>query len=239
MNNYDSNYNTNLDSNMNTNVPNNNQRNSFLKKVFFIALALFFVGLFFQFMHWPFAGQLKVISIGQFSVLLVLHLIDARNKTNRINFLAFAIIDASFVYLGFRSLYWPGDLLVFSILCIVAILFVAVFSKEKIKLSRFNKLAIISFAFAIYISYLKPHEIYYGMNLTKSLHTYERENVSYAWYRYAWHLYTDNQPKRAYDALHKAKKIEERAGNDLLVEKLEAKIADFKKGRWDGVYPRN
>ncbi|MFN5984820.1 MAG: hypothetical protein ACK46Y_08730 [Fluviicola sp.] len=228
----------NLDSNMNTNVPDKNQRNSFLKKVFFIALALFFVGLFFQFMHWPFAGQLKVISIGQFSVLMVLHLLAARDKTKRINFLAFAIIDASFVYLGFRSLYWPGDLLVFSVLCIIAILFVAVFSKEKIKLSRFNKLAIISFAFAIYISYLKPHEIYYGMNLTESLHSYERQNVSFAWYRYAWFLYVDNKPKQAADALNKAKEIEKQAGNDLLVEKLEEKIADFKKGRWDGEYPR-
>jgi hypothetical protein len=76
------------------------------------------------------------------------------------------------------------------------------------------------------------------MNLTESLHSYERENVSYAWYRYAWHLYTDHKRERAYDALYKAKKIEERAGNDLLVEKLEEKIADFNKGRWDGEYPR-
>lgn len=227
-----------LDSNLNTNFKDNNQKDRFLKKVFLFALLLFLAGFVLQFLHWPFAGQLKVISIGQFCVLALLHLLQARDKTKRINFLAFAIIDISFVYLGFRTMYWPGDLLIFSILCIVAILFVAVFSKEKIKLSLFNKLAIISFVCAIYISYLKPHEIYYGINLTETLHSYERENVSYAWYRYAWFLYTDNQPKRANFALHKAKKIEERAGNDLLVEKLEAKIADFKKGRWDGEYPK-
>lgn len=231
-------YNSNLDSNLHSTSQDNNKRNDYFKKVFFIALALFFVGLFFQFMHWPFAGQLKVISIGQFAVLAVFHLLAAREKSKRIDFLCFAVIDISFVYVGFRSLYWPGDLLVFSILCIVAIIFVAVFSKEKIKLSRFNKLAIISFAFAIYISYLKPHEIYYGMNLTETLHSYERQNVSFAWYRYAWFLYGDNKHKQAAEALNKALEIEKRAGNDLLVEKLELKIADFKKGKWDGEYPR-
>jgi hypothetical protein len=85
-----------------------NRKKVVLKKIYKISLSLFFLGLLFKILHWPYANILLILGV----VLISFHFIFGQKSKNNNFFLEF-IFRSSFSITMFSSLFfimhWPGS----------------------------------------------------------------------------------------------------------------------------------
>jgi hypothetical protein len=175
-------------------------------KLRWIVLLLFLVGLFFKNRHWPGASPGLIGAALLAGIYASLQLGEGRKWRNPFKAYFSLSFAVAIIYLVFRLQFWPGA----TLLLVIALglgLFLLVSLGIQKRQREYDKLALNFLALCVFVSTLSNSRLFYVVNMSETLNSYEHSSSSYAWDRYSMMLSAEGNRDLALKANDRAQQI--------------------------------
>lgn len=180
-----------------------------MKALKIIGAILFFIGITFKFIHWPFASVIFILG----TLILFIHGLSfffqnlKKDSTSAWINLSLSLIA---IYVLFRFQYWPcGPYIIDFPLLFIIVFTLSFLSVLKIfqskSIAKFRSIIfLVTFLSFNVLSYIRSYSIYYLVNLNSVTNASTRDLNYYCWDKYSWFLYIADRKGEAMDANTKA-----------------------------------